>query len=90
MGHMQVWKYVYLVKDHQDSHATGATKAGGAPFLAQTNPVYSQPTYVANTPLVTSLPISGEPHDRDIFGWMGTLTYVFSSTELPLLRMELI
>ncbi|GAM43864.1 hypothetical protein TCE0_060r19023 [Talaromyces pinophilus] len=52
----------------------GVTKAGGAPFLAQTNPIYSQPTYVANTPLVTTLPISGEPHDGNIFDWMGTLT----------------
>lgn len=69
---------------------TGATKAGGAPFLAQTNPIYSQPTYVANTPLVTTLPISGEPHDGNIFGWMGTLTYVLSFAEVPLLRMKLI
>jgi hypothetical protein len=52
----------------------GATKAGEAAFLAQTNPVFTEPTYVPNTPLVTNLPISGQPRGGNIFSLMGTLT----------------
>ncbi|KAL2838121.1 histidine phosphatase superfamily [Aspergillus pseudoustus] len=52
----------------------GATKAGEAPFLAQTNPVLHEPTYVPNAPLVTTLSISGQPRGGNIFALMGTLS----------------
>jgi len=51
----------------------GATKAGEAPFLAQTNLVLNEPTYVPNSPLVTTLPILAQPHGGNIFSLMGTL-----------------
>lgn len=55
--------------------SSGPTQAGALPFLAQTNPApFGQATYVPNTPMVTDVPIRGEPRHGDIFKHMGNLS----------------
>lgn len=53
---------------------TGPTTTGQAPFLAQTNPApFASMSFVANAPLETALPISGNTANKSIFQMMGQL-----------------
>lgn len=58
---------------------TGPTATGQAPFLAQTNPApfATSRSFVANAPLETALPITGDTSDASIFQLMGQLSPYF-------------
>jgi len=59
----------------------GPTATGRAPFLAQTNPVFFEPTatFVPNHPLETAVPITGQGQNESIFHLMGHLSPYFSN-----------
>ncbi|TQS36435.1 hypothetical protein Golomagni_03117 [Golovinomyces magnicellulatus] len=61
----------------------GPTATGKAPFLAQTNPVFFEPTasFTPNSPLETSIPIVGAQSDQNVFQLMGHLSPYFPNPD---------
>ncbi|KAI9848338.1 MAG: hypothetical protein M1838_000554 [Thelocarpon superellum] len=61
----------------------GPTKTGSAPFLAETNPApfNEQYSFIANAPLETAIPITGNTQNKSIFQLVGQLSSYFPNPD---------